>query len=294
MNNNIEFSIIIPTYNREAFLDSLLSNLKKQTYQKFEVVICDDGSTDNTNAIVNKHKVNLDINYIHLQNSGGPAFPRNIGIQNSKYNWLCFLDSDDDWTNDKLEVLSSYIKEFKKDIYCHNVLQIDINNNVHKKIGNYRKGILKNDFKSLLYNGNQVVNSSLCVNKSIINNELLYDTNPEFKAIEDYIFILKLTHAGYKIKHINKVLGFYRIHEENISANKITELNKLKLFFSKKPFNNIDNAKLNSLFNYISLNHYHKSKIDLINSYFLLIFNSSTFEIKLKSFFKILQTLFRK
>lgn len=292
MDNNISFSVIIPTYNRASFLDSLLFNLKKQTYENFEVVICDDGSTDDTEIVVSRHKLLLDINYIKLNNSGGPALPRNIGIENSKYEWLCFLDSDDDWTNDKLEVLSYYITQSNNDIYYHKVLQVDINNNFHKKIGNYRKGLLKNDFESLLYNGSQVVNSSLCVKKSIITNQFLYDTNPEFKAIEDYIFILKLTNSGYKIKHINKVLGYYRIHDENISANKVFELDKLKLFYSTKPFTDINIFKLNALFCYISLNHYPGSKISKVNSYFSIIIKPSTIELKIKSFFKIIQIFF--
>lgn len=293
MSSNIQFSIIIPTHNRAAFLDTLLFNLEKQTYKNFEVVICDDGSTDNTNSIVNNYKSNLDINYIYNQNSGGPAFPRNLGIHNSKYNWLCFLDSDDDWTNDKLEVLKNYINNCSYDIYCHDVIQIDNSNTFYKKIGNYRKGILLNDFESLLYNGSQVVNSSLCVKKSIISHQYLYDTNPKYKAIEDYIFILKLAHAGYKIKKINKVLGYYRIHDHNISSNKISELNKLKLFFSTTPFLNINESKLNSLFNYISINHNPSKRTNTIFSYFKLIIYSSTFEIKVKSFLKILQNIFK-
>lgn len=294
MSSNIEFSIIIPTYNRAAFLDTLLSSLTKQTYKKFEVIICDDGSTDNTKHIASKYSQFLDINYIYIENTGGPAIPRNTGIVNSKYDWLCFLDSDDGWTNDKLEILKYYIDKYNNDIYCHNVSQIDINSIIYKKIGNYRKGLFKNDFKSLLYNGSQVVNSSLCVRKSIITEQYLYNINIAFKAIEDYIFILKLTYAGYKIYHINKVLGYYRVHEENISMNKRLELKKIKHYFSQNPFLNINQAKLYSLFKYISLNHKTTSKINKIYSYYSLIISTSSFEIKLKSFFKIIQIIFKK
>ena len=289
----VRFSIIIPTFNRAELLNKLLLSLNNQTYKFFEIIICDDGSTDNTREIVNNHKSNLDITYVCQQNTGGPATPRNIGISIAKFDWLCFLDSDDDWSQNKLARLREYILCNKYDIYCHRVSMVDINNNVIRIAGRYKKGFLLDDFNSLVYNGNQVVNSSLCVRKSIISEQLLYDTSPIYKGIEDYIFILKLTYSGFSIMPISENLGFYRLHDSNISIDKKSELDKHKLYFSECTFNNIDISKLNALFSYTELLVSNEKDIIKFSKYLNICFSHSTIEIKIKSFVKTLGALLR-
>ena len=286
--NTIYYSIIIPTYNRQAELIELLNCLNKQKYKNFEILICDDGSTDNTQKAITCFINELDIQYFYLNNSGGPASPRNFGISKAKYDWICFVDSDDLWTSNKLEVLSNYILRYPKyDIFCHPVYILQNNTISSKIIGNYKKGIMLSDFKSLLYNGSQIVNSSLCVRRSIITNELNYNTSSEYHGIEDYIFLLSLTKLNYKIKKIKFTLGYYRLHKNNISADNIKQLNKLKLYFSSTIYYKINSNKINNLIIYIELLISKKSNFELLKSYSRIIFSHSSIEIKLKSIFKI-------
>lgn len=286
---NIFFSVVIPTYNRKLELAELLLCLKQQTYKNFEVLICDDGSTDNSSEIVENFKQELDIKYFKLNNSGGPATPRNIGIENAKYEWICFVDSDDLWTVNKLEILSNYIiSNPKYKILCHPVFIIEDKIVKSKIIGKYKKGIFLDDFKSLLYNGSQIVNSSLCVCRSIISNELIFNTSPDYHGIEDYIFLLNLTERNYSIKNINIPLGFYRIHNNNISGDSKKQINKLKKFFTNITFNNINRNKINSVINYLEISTEDLSSTSLIKAYLRLIISKSSFEIKLKSISKII------
>lgn len=287
MTNNIAFSIIIPTYNRANYLDTLLNALRNQSIQSFEVVICDDGSTDDTESVVSRHKSLLDINYIKLKNSGGPALPRNIGIENSKYEWLCFLDSDDLWSSSKLKVLESNIKKYTEQIFCHPVQVFGNNNNKKEIIGFYRRGLFLSDFKSLLYNGNKIVNSSLCINKKIINSETFYNIDSNYHGIEDYIFLLNLTKQGYKIKLINNILGFYRVHDTNISSDSQKQLQKLRNFFGLCKYQNISMKMIAAQLKYIEISISNNNKLQRLKLYFEIIFSASSIEIKFKSLIKI-------
>src|SRR5262249_39882767 len=109
------FSIIIPTYNRDKKLLRALQSLNRQSFLNFEVLVCDDGSTDKTRELVDqfkKEKRFRDLHYFFEQNWGGPARPRNIGLRHSSAEWICFLDSDDLWYPDKLERVIPYCDKY--------------------------------------------------------------------------------------------------------------------------------------------------------------------------------------
>lgn len=285
------FSIIIPTYNRAEYLNHLLYSLRDQTLSSFEVIVCDDGSTDNTAEIISRHIASLDINYIKLSNSGGPAYPRNVGIKNAKYEWLCFLDSDDLWATNKLEILSKYLSVSKKMIYCHPVSVIGGKSNENSVIGKYSRGIFLSHFKSLIYNGSQVVNSSVCINKKFISKSDYFNTNKEYHGIEDYVFLLNLTNKGFHIRNIPHNLGSYRLHENNISINTNSQLDKLSLYFSRKPFNDCNYSKVNSFIEYLRIINCFDSRINTKSRYLRLIFSSSSLEIKFKSLYRLISSI---
>lgn len=99
------FSIVIPTYNRMNDLIRCLSSLQNQTYKNFEVIVCDDGSTDNTFDVIKQFESTLSIKYLYEQNWGGPAHPRNVGVSYAKGKWICFLDSDDLFLPERMEII---------------------------------------------------------------------------------------------------------------------------------------------------------------------------------------------
>ena len=97
------FSIIIPTYNRVRVLSRSIDSVLSQTYKDFELIIVDNGSTDNTQKWLSDNYQDSRIFYHYQAGSGSPANPRNIGISLSKGEWVCFLDSDDKWNQEKLQ-----------------------------------------------------------------------------------------------------------------------------------------------------------------------------------------------
>ena len=97
------FSIIIPCYNRAGIIERALKSLSIQTFQDFEIIIIDDGSTDNSKEIIAPYLTNSQVNY-YYQDNEGVCSARNFGAKKAKGEYLIFLDSDDEveknWLND--------------------------------------------------------------------------------------------------------------------------------------------------------------------------------------------------
>lgn len=95
-------SIIVPTYNREKTINRAVQSILQQTYKYYEILIVDDGSTDNTKEVIRKIEDDR-IRYIRYENNQGVSHARNVGIQEARYDYIAFLDSDDEWFPVKLE-----------------------------------------------------------------------------------------------------------------------------------------------------------------------------------------------
>src|SRR3990170_2838516 len=103
-------SVIIPTYNREKYIVETLQSVFAQTFTDYEVIVIDDGSTDNTADVLRPY---LDrIVYIRKPN-GGQGSARNVGIKVAKGEYIAFLDSDDLWMPEKLELQVKYLDNNK-------------------------------------------------------------------------------------------------------------------------------------------------------------------------------------
>ncbi len=106
------FSVIIPAYNSENFIERTIRSVLSQTYDQFELIIVDDGSSDNTAKILSKFSsTDARIRIITTPNSGGPTTPTNIGINLSNGEYITFLDHDDVWKPHKLERLLEFIED---------------------------------------------------------------------------------------------------------------------------------------------------------------------------------------
>lgn len=107
MNNMLpSISVIIPTFNREKYLGEAIESILEQDYQPIEIIVVDDGSTDNTKALISTFPT---VKYVYQENSGQAA-ARNQGIAISKGEYLAFLDSDDLWIPGKLHSQMNYMQ----------------------------------------------------------------------------------------------------------------------------------------------------------------------------------------
>jgi glycosyltransferase involved in cell wall biosynthesis len=111
-------SVIIPTYNRAQSIASAVASVLSQTYRHMELIVVDDGSTDNTRQALEPFKDRLQ--YIY-QNNAGPASARNRGIRIASGEWLAFLDSDDTWYPRKLEIQLAESIRMNADLSFHDL-----------------------------------------------------------------------------------------------------------------------------------------------------------------------------
>jgi glycosyltransferase involved in cell wall biosynthesis len=133
-------SVIIPSYNGAQYLEQSVSSVIKQTHEKLECIIVDDGSTDHTHQLCqNLIKKDSRIKYVYQRN-GGPASARNRGIKESKGDWIQLLDADD-WLNEnkiefQLEYFCKTVNNAGEDIVLYSdyhVITVDLNQNILKE-----------------------------------------------------------------------------------------------------------------------------------------------------------------
>ena len=127
-NKKPAFSVIIPTYNRADFLPRAIQSILKQTFRDFELIIVDDGSTDNTEEVVGGIS-NARVRYFYQQNRGVSA-ARNFGATLSKGQYTTFLDSDDEVLPEWLQHFADAFHEQNAGVVCCGVTVIEEGNTI--------------------------------------------------------------------------------------------------------------------------------------------------------------------
>jgi glycosyltransferase involved in cell wall biosynthesis len=188
-------SIIIPTYNRAGFIARAIDSALAQTYTDYEIIVVDDGSTDNTKEVLKPYENK--IQYIYEENSGSSA-ARNTGIRAAKGKWLAFLDSDDEWLPKKLDIqMKSLISNSELVAHTANAAysppryqRIKSTFEDCKFPLKQRSGILKNSFIWILkYAGLAISTNVVCQKKAALAAGLF---DGSFAPAEDYEFLCRL------------------------------------------------------------------------------------------------------
>jgi len=273
-------SIVIPCYNSAKYIERLMGSLFNQTYTNWEAIIVDNNSTDDTIKLLEMYKDSR-IKIYSIINNGIIAKSRNLGIIESKGEWIAFLDSDDWWLPSKLEIASNY---FNKDIdLIYHKLKISSGINLDSLKSLYSRRI-KNGYKELLIHGNFIPNSSVLVKKKNINKVGLISENINLVGSEDYNFLLRFTKHTNRIKFIPKKLGYYYMNPIGVSRKQmsISHREAIDEFIhdcSQKEFNYISGhlAYMDANF-LIKKSNYLDSKRLLLKA-----INYGTFRIKIRS-----------
>lgn len=156
------YSIIIPVFNKEEYIRKTISSVLNQSFNNFELIIVDDGSTDSSIKIIKSFKDDR-IKLIKQENRGVSS-ARNKGISLAKGEYICFLDADDYWKENYLEVLDKLIKEYKEAnmFVLGYELEYNLKKVVPKIVNELERGIVKNFYTAFSRN---FVNSSCCTIK---------------------------------------------------------------------------------------------------------------------------------
>jgi glycosyltransferase involved in cell wall biosynthesis len=208
-------SIVIPTYNNEKYLPEAIESSLEQSYKNIEIIVVDDGSTDNTRELVKQY--GSKVRYIYQENQGVSG-ARNTGIKNAAGNYLQFLDADDIILTRKLEIQVDFLENNPDYMVVYSDVRYFYGFDRTKLTQKDFKFYSGNIFKELLQGNFIVVHASL-VRKSCIDNMTLFQS--KFDPYEDWDFWLRISYAGYKFYYIDKVLTLCRGHSNNQSFNRL-------------------------------------------------------------------------
>jgi len=221
-------SIIVPVYNSEKYLHRCLKSIINQTYQNIEILLIDDGSTDNSGKICDDYAWNdKRIKVIHTENNG-PAAARNKGIDNSKGEFIFFLDSDDFIENNAIKLLIENYQRTKADIIIGDFLKIkddNISDSGHNAVFSSSKLLSEQDiidyvrcylkkpnrFPLFVYSWGRLFKSSI-----IKNNNILFPT--DLRTFEDVAFNFDYLKYTNKLFFVKEVLYNLLIHDNYASA----------------------------------------------------------------------------
>ena len=211
-----KISVVIPTYNRAEFILETLESVFCQTVTDTEIVVVDDGSTDNTCEILEPLIRKGRIIYVK-QNNKGEAAARNEGIRRSSGKYIAFLDSDDLFLPDKLELQADYLDKNSEDVLVHSwYSKFDSKGN---DLGVRNTSVFNGDIYPDILNIWKVLIAVPCVMvRAEIFNEIGY-FDEDFRWAADLDMWRRITRK-YSIGVINKVLSKVRVHPGNISADK--------------------------------------------------------------------------
>lgn len=192
------FSVIIPAYNRKQFLKIALASVSAQTFDDYEIILVDDGSTDGTGEMIEEMRSEAqgsikNIKYFRKENKG-PASARNFGIKQAAGEFICFLDSDDRFRSDKLKTSYEFIQKYPKYKIFHTE-EIWYRNGAHLPQKNYHKKPSGDVFK------NAVKMCSISISTAVIKKDIFEEIgifDEIMPACEDYDFWLRATNR-YKV-----------------------------------------------------------------------------------------------
>lgn len=205
-------SVIIPTYNRANLVKRSIKSVLDQTYQNFELIVIDDNSLDDTVNVVNAFKDSR-IQYIcHKINRGAPA-ARNTGINKSRGEFIAFLDDDDEWLPEKLEIQLEYLNHRPNVglIYAGFEVVDKDKNKIHRIYPKERG----NTFPRILHS-NFIGSPTAIVRRECFESVGIFDES--FKSSQDWDMWIRIAQK-YDVDYVPNILARYNISGNRISTN---------------------------------------------------------------------------
>lgn len=208
-------SIVIPLYNKALYIKETIDNILNQTFQEFELIVVNDGSQDGGPEIVKSFKDSR-IKLINKAN-GGVSSARNVGIKEAKYDYIAFLDADDEWLPNHLEEIHKLIVDYgnEANVFVTNFARKYPDGRVIVNRNDIRNGILK-DYFTAVWKGAVIHTSCVCVSKTAMT--MVGGFDERISRGEDLDLWIKLG-LKYKIAYSNEVTELYTIDAINNSKN---------------------------------------------------------------------------
>jgi len=221
-------SVVMPVYNREAYLKEAIDSILNQSFRDFEFIIVDDGSTDSSPEIIRSYS-DQKIKYVRLAENSGNTVARNIGIKAASGKYIAIMDSDDISVPERLKKQYDFLEKHP---------EIGI-------LGGFKKMFTPeywflqhypsnpNYIKSFLFFKNTMGQPTVMMRREIIDkNNLYYD--PQLENMEDYDLWYRASTTGVKIANLDEVLLYYRLSLSQMSSHIDDRKEMLKDFFKRR------------------------------------------------------------
>ena len=226
--SEILFSIVVPTYNRAHLITSTIESLTKQDYTNFEIIIVDDGSTDNTAEVIAPFLSDARISY-YKKNNAERAAARNFGAAKAKGEYVNFFDSDDIALSNHLKVANHLVQEKQQPEWFHLAYAwAEIDHSIRNKVNNFKGETLNN----IICDGNPLSCNGVFIRKDkILENR--FNEKRELSASEDYDLWLRLA-ARFPLYYSNEVTSLIIDHD----ARSVRAMNPQKIIDRLNIFTN--------------------------------------------------------
>lgn len=243
-----DISIIIPAYNAASYIEDCINSVISQTKKELEIIIINDGSTDNTLEIVKKYK-DKRIKLFTTKNNG-IGKTRNMGLKKAQGKYIFFLDSDDYIAKDAMENLYKKAIDLKADIVVGNMLRLKDDNSLTKDEINFPEGNLDN-------NKTQIFEIPLGPCGKLFKKDILTVNFSEKYKYEDVPFTANAIKNSKKTIKCNDYIYYYRIHDnsETTSMDKrvfdiLEILKQTNSFFNKSIYDELEYLNIQLLSRY--------------------------------------------
>jgi glycosyltransferase involved in cell wall biosynthesis len=226
-------SIIIPTYNSAELIGAAIDSVLAQTYQNWECIIVDDGSTDNTLKLCNQYiKLDSRVKYLYQEN-GKQGKARNLGISKANGFYLAFLDADDLWLPEKLSVQIVQIQKHDVDLVFSDSYVFNDNalNNLSQKMNVLDAILYDKNSMQLFLEINKVPILTVLVKREKVLSVGGFSENLDIQNVEDYHLWLKLLMTNCMFYSSSRILAKYRIHNTAATSSDKLSLDKIPVAF---------------------------------------------------------------
>ena len=211
----LKVSIILPNYNSSETIKGTISSILNQTYKNWELIIVDDNSDKITKSILSKYKKLNKIKILYLKKNKGAAYCRNLAIKKSKSYYVAFIDSDDLWQKNKLNLQINFMQKNNYFFTYTNYKTFKINNPIKKTI----LAPSKFNFNSFVKN-TSIATSTMIVKRSIAGKIKFSNT----KICEDYYYKCQLLKKIANAYCYPGCLTEYQIRKDSLQSNRIRNL----------------------------------------------------------------------
>ena len=285
-------SVIIPSYNYAEYIGEAIESVLNQTFNNFELIVVDNFSTDETKKILESFQDSR-MRIIEFENSGVIGASRNVGFMEAAGKFIAFLDADDRWSYNKLELSLCEIQKGSDFVYHAMNLIDETSKKLPKQyIGRKLKSPI---YLDLIMNGSPIINSSVLVNSSALKKIGGFSEDPNFVGFEDFDAWIRLARNGIGFKYVGAFLGDYRVHSRNHTQRQEVLIPHAALATIRSSLSNKQLSRFESNYTYQQLRYNFKFQRESISAkdVLFLLFHSRL-EFKLKSLYMGLVIFFKK